>query len=286
VTAVSLPYLGLPGAMRALPSPNSPVTAAPSRGDVVHGLLSGGTAVHSRLHAKKAYSLSYTMLPASDADILLGFYQRLFGLGPFVFVDPSARNVLGLDVSTVGARPQAALGWVASAGSLGRASGAPSGCTASGVLTWSSLASAATLNPGSLAGSVSATAAPVYLPSEAVTVSMWVKASASAAMTLRLAGFNAAGTLTVSSVSTAVAATTSWQRFAVTAAVGNAALAAAAFVAPQLLLGSSVPASVSIAGVQLEYGDTATAWQPGFGSPRVLPTSSPGRESSRSSTSH
>lgn len=281
MSAIALPYLGKPASMRVLPSPNGPVTATPSRGDTAHGLLSGGVGVTARLHPKKTYSLPYQFLDAASAAVLLGFYYRLYGLGPFVFVDPSAVNVLGLDTSTCGVRAQASPGWIQSSGTLTvdtATTAPPAGAAASGVLKLAGAAAAATLQPGVAANTATVTAAPVYLPAEAVTVSLWIKASASASMSLQLCGYNTAGAVTVTSVAAAVAATTSWQRFTVTAAAGNGALAAAAFVLPRIVLGGSAPASLYVAGPQLEYGDTVTGWLPGLGSPRVLPTATPGRE--------
>jgi hypothetical protein len=72
--------------------------------------------------------------------------------------------------------------------------------------------------------------------------------------------------------------TTSFQRFSVSVAAGLAGLASSAFVLPRIVLGGTVPTSVTIAAAQLEYGTAATNWQPGLGSPRVLPTASPGRD--------
>lgn len=278
MSAITLPYLGLPGAMRALPSPNGPVAATPDKGDVVKSLLSGGVAVISRLHVRRSYSLPYEYLDAAGADLLLGFYNRLFGNGPFVYVDPSVRNVLGLDVSTCGLRTNASPDWIASTGTLTpAATGGPTGVT-TGVLAWTSLANGATLQPGLVANTATITKAPVYLPTEAVTVSLYAKASVSHTATLQLAGYDAAGVLNYSSSTASVALTTSWQRFTVSVAAGLVGLASSMFVLPRIVLGTTPPTSVSVAAAQIEYGTVATAFQPGFGSPRVLPAGSPGRD--------
>jgi hypothetical protein len=278
VSAISVPYLGKPGAMRVLPSPNSPVTATPSKGDVVHALLSGGVAVTTRLHARKTFSLPYTMLDSASADVLLGFYSRLYGLGPFAFVDPSVRNVLGLDVSTMGLRTNASPGWVASSGTLTpAAAGGPVGVD-SGLLTWSSLVASATLQPGLAVNTANTAAAPVYLPSEACTVSLYVKASAATTASLQLTGYSTAGAVNYTSSAASMSITTAFQRFTVSVAAGLAGLASSAFVLPRVVLGGTVPTSVTIAGAGLEYGTVATTWEPGHGSPRVLPTGTPGRD--------
>jgi hypothetical protein len=278
MTAIKVPYLGKPGAMRVLPSPNGAVAATPSKGDVVHNLLSGGVSVTTRLNAKRTYSLPFEFLDATSADTLLGFYNRLYGLGPFVFVDPSVRNVLGLDVSTVGLRTNATPGWIASSGVLTpTATGGPTGLD-TGVLTWTSLVASATVQPGTIANNASLTAAPVYLPTEACSVSLWVKASSATTASLQLTGYSTAGAVNYTGSATSMSLTTAWQQFTVSAVAGLAGLASSAFVLPRVVLGGTVPTSVTIAAAQLEYGTAATAWQPGHGSPRVLPTTTPGRD--------
>jgi hypothetical protein len=108
-------------------------------------------------------------------------------------------------------------------------------------------------------------------------VSVWVKASVAATLTLRIAGHNATGS-TLATVQQSISVTTSWQRFQLSASAGNSTLAGSAFVLPRLVMPtSSAPASVWIAGAQLEYADSASPFQPGMGSPRVLITSTPGR---------
>jgi len=161
---------------------------------------------------------------------------------------------------------------------LARAStGGPTGLQ-SGVLTWSSLAAAATLQPGAAANTADLTTAPVYVPGEAVTVSLYAKASGSSSgHSLQLVGYDAAGAVLVTSSAASLSLTTSWQRFSATVAAGAGAYASAVYVLPRLLLGGSVPTSVSIAGAQLEYADAVSSWQPGFGCPQVVITSSPGR---------
>jgi hypothetical protein len=278
MSAITLPYLGKPGAMRVLPSPTGPVQATPSKGDIVHNLLSGGVAVTTRLNAKRTYSLPFEFLDATSADTLLGFYNRLYGLGPFAYVDPSVRNVLGLDVSSMGLRTNAAPGWVASPGTLTpAATGGPTGLD-SGVLTWASLVASATLQPGAAANTAPITSAPAYLPTEACSVSLWAKASSATTASLQLTGYTAAGAVNYTGSATSMSLTTAWQLFTVSVAAGLAGLASSAFVLPRVVLGGTVPTSVSIAAAQLEYGTAATAWQPGHGSPRVLPTTTPGRD--------
>ncbi|HZC50887.1 MAG TPA: hypothetical protein VE441_00105, partial [Mycobacterium sp.] len=139
MSAVQFAYLGLPGSMVQLPIPRRGFEAPPSMGDAVHTLLSGGSAKVKQLYPKRSFTLPYDV-SAAEADTILGFYQGLYGTGPYRFVDPTARNMLPLDASALGLRPQADDGWNAAVGSLATAStGGPAGVL-SGVLTWTGFA--------------------------------------------------------------------------------------------------------------------------------------------------
>jgi hypothetical protein len=132
------------------------------------------------------------------------------------------------------------------------------------------------LRPGKVAGTADVKTAPVYLPGEPVTASVWAKASGTGAE-VRLDGFDASGALLASS--SAVSVPTTWTRLTVTLAAGSTALGASVFVLPTINATSSPPSNLWIAGAQLEYAATASAWDLGFGSPRVVITAGPGRSS-------
>lgn len=276
MSSIQYAYLGKAGSMRQLPVPRRGVESGPSMGDSLHTLLSGGSAVVRNLNPKRAWSLPYDVTTA-EADVILGFYQGIYGIGPWRFVDPTTRNVLALDASICGARTYADDGWVKSTGTLTpAATGGPTGVD-SGVIVWTGVAASATLQPGSVANTADLATAPVYIPAEPVTVSLYAKASSSTTHTLQLVGYNAAGAVSVTSSTTSMALTTSFQRFSVTIAAGAAAYASAVYVLPRILVGGTAPTSITIAGAQVEYGDTLTTWQPGFGSPAVVVSGSPGR---------
>jgi hypothetical protein len=279
MSAITLPYLGKPGAMRVLPSPTGAVQATPSKGDVVHNLLSGGVSVTTRLNAKRTYSLPFEFLDATSADTLLGFYNRLYGLGPFAYVDPSVRNVLGARRVVDGAADQRRprLGGLVRhphAGGYRRPDRPGQRRAHLGV-------------PGGVGDAAARDASehrqpsprrPAYLPTEACSVSLWAKASSATTASLQLTGYSAAGAVNYTGSATSMSLTTAWQQFTVSVAAGLAGLASSALVLPRVVLGGTVPTSVTIAAAQLEYGTAATAWQPGHGSPRVLPTTTPGRD--------
>src|SRR4051812_17609194 len=260
--------------MRTVGIPRRGFDSSPSMGDAAHTLLSGGTAMVRNLNPKRFFSLPYDVTEP-ESDVILGFDQGISGLGPWRFVDPTPQNVLPLDASICGARTYADDGWVASTGTLTVGTGAP---VDSAVLTWSSLGAAATLQPGTVANTANIDTAPTYLPNEAVTVSLYAKASSvSAGHSLQVVGYNAAGAVIVSSTSTTMSLTTSFQRFTVTVGAQAAAYAAAVYVLPRVLLSGTPPTSVSIAGAQVEFADAVSTWQAGYGCPKVVVSGTPGR---------
>lgn len=248
-------------------------------GDAVSTALSGTTSVFRNLYPKRTFSLAYGFMDAASADLLLAFYQGLFGIGPFIYVDASARNMLAFDVSACGRRTVASPGWVASTGTLaGGTTGGPTQVPTSGVLTWTTPTASATLQPGLNANTADVLTAPPNLTTEAVTVSLWVKCASSKSVTLQLVGYDSAGAVVNATLTSTATVGTTWTQMTVSAAAGVGALSSSVFVLPRLVVGASAPTSIQIAGAQLEYGSAATSWQPGFGAPRVVITGSPGRD--------
>jgi hypothetical protein len=277
MSAIQFAYLGKAGAMQQLVQPPKGFQGDPSLGDSAHTLLSGGTAMVRNLNAKKLFTLPYDVT-ADQSDVILGFYRGLYGTGPYRFVDPTARNMLGLDVSTLGLRGAAALGWYQSTGNVARSSSGGPSSLQTGVLTWSSLSASATIQPGVATNTADVNSAPVYISAEPVTVSVYVMASSSSSgHTLQLVGYDSAGAVLVSSANVSMSLTTSWQRFSVTIAAGAGGYGSAIYVLPRIVLGAAVPTSVSVAAAQLEYADTVSTWQPGFGCPKVVISQGPGR---------
>jgi hypothetical protein len=275
MSRITLPYLGFAGAMNRLPSPNSPMDAPPDRKATVHTLITGGQRTTQRLHAKQSYSLPFQLLTEADSDLISALYRGLYDPPAgtdFVFVDPSVRNVLGLDVSTMGLRAGASAGWVSGGGTLvATTTGGPSGVQ-SGVLTWTPSASSKAFNPGPTSGTADVTRAPVHIPGESVTVSLWIKSASSVSVTFQVGGYGTDGSFSSVLATTVVAATTSWQRVSLSFAMTSTTLG---FVLPRLV--SSATTALSIAGAQTEYASSVSAWQPGYGSPRVSIVAPPGR---------
>lgn len=260
--------------MRQMPAPRDEVDMTPSRGDVVHELLSGGVAVTRMLRSKRLYSLPYPDLSADEADLLLNFYRGIYGSGPWLYVDPSTRNVLPLDASTFGIRTQAAPGWSASSGTVALDATTAPPVDTSAVLKWSAPASTATLWP-----TVDVATAAPYLPNEPATFSVWLKASVAHTPRLFLSSVNSAtGAFVDWGAQAAIALTTSWQRFSITVQPGSYSFTGnALLLRPALALSTSPPATVWAAAAQLEYARTVSTFSPGASVARTVIAGSPGR---------
>lgn len=287
-------YLGRAGSMVELPSANGPIDRPSARGETVHTLASGGTAVTRTPLSKRNWSLPFESLESGDADVINGFYDGMFGVGPFRFVDPTVRNVLPFAASVTGAATTQPLGWGMTVGAVTVAGSSPDAAPNADALQWSgaSRPSGSYLQLGAPAVDVST--APPWVPSEFCAASLWVKTiSGSVAATFGLHGYYTDGTqltaaywtsqgisAAASAVTTPVTITTTWQRLVVVTSPGEAVLttgAGAALLVPRLTLTASTSSTVQFSAAQVEYGDAPTAWQAGFGAPPVILTASPGR---------
>lgn len=269
-------WLGTPGAMQKLPQITNNVVEAPRSRSVQSTVTAdGGTTTVALMDAKTAWALSWAYLSEQEADLIDSFADGLFGAGPFRLVDPTRRNVLSMDDSTMGLRSYAASRWVASSGPLtSNPTGGPAGLP-SAALVWSSMPVGASLVLPSLTSTtnVDITAAPVLLADEAVSLSLYVKASTATSHFLQIAGYSATGLLTGTPLQVTIPVTTTWRRFAVTATPGY--FGSAVFVSPRLVAGATSVSSLSVAAAQLEYGQV-TDWQRGYGAPQVNITAAPG----------
>lgn len=278
MTSIFYPYLGKPGAMRRLPGPTDVVTADPSLSETAHTLASGGTAVTRMARAKHAWSLPYPALRPDEADVLKGFYLRLYGSGPWRFVDPTQTNALPYHVSVTGGLSSSPLGWSASSGTLTIVGTPPDQAADAGVLTWTGqVGASATLLAGAGGLTADPLTAPVWLPSEFCAMSMWVKAAAGATVRAYLLGCNANGASVSNALTTAVTTTGAWQRVVVVASPNEPAFVASAVALVTPCLSVSSATAVSMSGAQIQYGSEATSWRIGAGCPRVTIPSTIGR---------
>lgn len=269
------PYLVVPGStVISLPGPTGNIEVNVSRSDTVHTLIGGGTTVTRRKGSKKSYSLPYSSRPGVGVDDLLwSIYRGVYGDGPFVFVDPSANNVLSLDQSTFGVRTGADDGWTVNTGSIvADGSTAPPAGVASVSALWVTPAAAQFMMPGSSTTTADTTSAAMYIPAEWTCFSIYLKATGACTVTLALRNYDANTGASLGLLgNTTVTPTSSWARYFYALAPG----ASAEMVVPRVTLASGTPSDVWFAGPQLEYAQFPSLWCAGYGAARVLVTAAP-----------
>lgn len=293
-------YLGFPGAMTRLSRiPDSSYTSIASRGETVHTLISGGTAVTRLPKTKRSWVLPFSGMTEDTANYLVAFYSGTMGLGPFVLVDPAWRNKFGADVSSLGG-PQASTtavntlaGWsvsVSSAMALSNPVTAVGFSPLSDAMLFQNSTAGTKIGLGTWTTGtlVPRTAdAPVYLLDQPSAVSIYAKlntGSASATISWQANGVDALGNVQIAGSTQTTTLTSSWTRLTSYVSSGNAN---ALYVIPTLTNTTSGATSIILSCADLQYGPTsATTLQPwvvGLGSPRVI--SVPGQSGAFISTS-
>src|SRR5688500_7590724 len=86
-------WLGRPGALTEIKMPDRDYTRTGNDHRVVHTLLDG-FATSRMLRYRRAWLLQYSWLFPDAQSILMEYVTRQRGIGPYVFIDPHARNVL------------------------------------------------------------------------------------------------------------------------------------------------------------------------------------------------
>jgi hypothetical protein len=265
-------YLGPAGALSRLRIPDAGYAAPLARGEVIHELIGGGTAVTRRRLARRAYGLAFSGCTPDTAAILVGYYMGDFGDGPFCFVDPAWRNQLTDAASTFGARADAVDGWALSnpgGETVTFSTSIAPFASPSGVAVWAGAGNGSHLGTGSWNGAVlvpDTTLACPYLTEVTQPVSVYVRtASSTASVSLRGLAVAADGTV-ASTTTTTVTATTTWQR--VTALV-PAALSTL-YVLADVLCNTAAAPNIYLSCASIQYGVTLPgAWVGGAGVPRV-----------------
>lgn len=272
-TQLNTYYLGVQGAMRALRIPDAGVTCSTSRSEVVHQLISGGTAATRRDRARRNWQLGFGGTTPDTASLLTAFYQGSFGDGPFCFVDPAWRNALSFEASTFGVRVQAISAWSTSVtgNPLSYDTTVTPPVVGSGVARWAGAQNTNRVGLGVWTGFVftpSATFAPPYLPAVVTTLSVYARAvSGTPSLSLRGLVVDATGTA-LSTTTTTVTLSSSFQRVTVTA---PASVANGVYVVPDLLCNTN-SSVINFAGADVQYtaATPTPAWVPGFGIARVV----------------
>lgn len=286
-------YLGQPGALALLPSPNDAVSRPRQRNRSLVRLYNGGSTVLMQQYAKGQWTLSWDHLYNADADVIHAFADGAMGRGPFGLIDPTVRNMLTFEVASTGIRTSADIGWQANGGTVAR-SGAVSPQRFAGVLSWSGMDVGDVLtmqasydlvplrwmdldshawqdDPYTWAGypdnpqwSGDTSTVPFWVPGLPVSFSVSAKGSSTVNLTALCLDVNGnpVGTVLLATATL----TAAWTRL--TGTLSNTP-AGTAFVLPSLAMAAN-PAVVSVCAAQGEYASTASLWQPGYGSPRVV----------------
>lgn len=273
-------YLGKPGAMNKFRMPDSGYASSGSRGENVQQLASGGIAVTRRPKVKRTWTLPFSGLTPDSANLLTAYYAGTMGLGPYIFVDPAWRNVLGTDVSSMGANLQAVSGWataITSTQTLAFDSATAAQFVESGVMDWTGATTASKLGVGSWVGGVlipSVNEAPVYLSDQPSAVSIYGRTvTSTASVTLQGLGVTAAGSISVTgSSATATLSTAGWTRLTSFVASGTSG---ALYEIPLITCNTASAPVIQLCCADLQYGVSVAAsnllaWVLGYGSPRVV----------------
>lgn len=263
-------WLGQPGAMIELPSPDPSLYQAPrSRGEVEQGLASGASGMIRFPHSVSRWTLGWPRLAGRNRSVVDGFYRGAFGSGPFCFVPPEDVNRLTLKQSMCGALNGVAEGWVASVGTVTYNAAVASPVAPCGVLDWSAEAANALLMPGINAGppTPDPSFSIPYLPAEPFAWSVWLStASGTASVRLVLSGRNAAGTVvTAVNGPTVTVSAGAWTLLQMSLNPGD--LTTSPYVLP--LLQSLDGHPVRVSAPQAEFRNFRTDWDLGSGVPRV-----------------
>jgi hypothetical protein len=269
-------WLGKPGNMIELPSPLvDGYTANGSMGEVEHGLSGGGSAVTRFDSMMRRWTIPFLHLAGRDYQVVNGFYRRLFGAGPWAFVDPEGTNRLTLAQSMCGGLHGVAEGWVTTRGTVGYDSTVAPAQIPSGVLRWAGASTGSLL---AAADALSAFPLPIpdpvrgipYLPAMPLTAYFWVAAaSGTANVHAYLSGLAADGSSVHTVTGPTVALTTTPQLVAVIVPDAGE-FTTASWLVPQLQCQSASAPDILVSNPQIDYRDEVTDWTAGTGVPRVI----------------
>lgn len=272
-------YLGKPGAMQNLGLPQAGYNSTGGRGEAVHPLINGGTAVTRVPKTKRLWQIPAATLTEDAVNQLLAFYAGTMGRGPFVLVDPAWRNKLGDDVSTMGAVKQAITGWsTLNAGALAWDGTDTPPLPESDIMTWTGAGNTSKITVGTWSGSsiIPRTAeAPPYLGDmvgEAAAGSVYLRtATGTASLSVTCLGLDGAGGSASGSATTATISSAGWTRLTNFAPAGISGMK---YVGLQVACNTSSAPVIWVAAADIQFGPTSLAtlqpWVVGLGSPRVI----------------
>lgn len=250
-------YLGPLGNLRELPCPELDVQLTTTRYGGIHQSLSGARHMDVTGH-RSEYVMEFNYLDQDEYRWLEALHTRLIP-GPFRLINPLKKNRLSLAASTFQAGNYLGAGiqvesqlwewdydWPSAAG-FGARSMKFQGWQVPYALRFDRKIRV-----------------PV-VPGEAVTWSIWMKASAAQTVSVVMNWFDRTTQMS-GTPTTSASVGTSWTRFSVTGTPPTGAFSAQ----PALVLPTDTGENIWIAAPQFEVGSTATSWELGGGAPEVV----------------
>jgi hypothetical protein len=265
-------WLGKPGNMIELPSPQvDGYTANGAAGEVEHGLSGGGSAVTRFDSMMRRWNIAFLHLAGRDYQVVNAFYRRLLGFGPWCFLPPEETNRLALAQSMCGGLHGVAEGWTPTTGTIAYNSAATPYAVPSGVLRYTGGTSGAAVRAGYNSGTgVDLDHAAPYIPAEPYTASSYAAVpTGAAAARMQLLGIAADGVTIVTTLNgPTVTLATAPALLSVTALPGD--LIGSAYVVLSMQNQSVSSSTIDMSCAQLEMRDEPTDWAVGTGVPRVI----------------
>lgn len=235
-------------------------------------LASGGVATFRRRYTKRSYSIAWSILTASEIDILNSFFTGIQGAGPYCLVDPSWGNQLPANAASMGAVLGTFPEWVPTSGTLAVSAQLPPTGYLSGVAQWSGAGNGDNLSEGSYP--IDPTFVSPVLRGVAHRKAIWAKVtSGSAHLTAAMySAPSALGSATLVATGTPVTLSGTWQEVSVSVASSFSWASDALYVRAEFDVSSASTPVVQFAAASATYG-TSTAlspWVSGVGVPRVV----------------
>jgi hypothetical protein len=260
-------YLGRPGALKAIKSPDAGYDRTLDVATTAHRLLSGATAADRSVRGTRTWTLAWNRLAEADWALLQGLYTRQYGPGPFTLIDPATRNFLATNQAS-GTSARVDTTGFSVTGSETVASSTTSAYQGTQSLAWGL--------PASVTSGILRLTAPTGRDYLAVPVgeqwTAWVQALGSGAgvrARMQLVWLTAAESIiSTDTDSYTTLSTSTWSRLTITRTPPTNAV----YLEPRVQVDPtsiSATRTVYIGAARLLLGADDSAWRPGTGLPQV-----------------
>lgn len=277
-------WIGKPGAMQMFPCVDLGYTAPWSRNTITHDLASGGRATSKRAHAKRSWILKFAYRDENSAQLVRNLFLGLPYKGPYNFYDPAVRNQLSTSASSCGALlKKQPTSWSLSGGALAYYTGTVAmPLYGTGAMQWSGAGSTSKIWLGGSASSTVFTqrdCAPV-LPSRGACFSFYARTltgTANVAGDIRTEDAGGTTGIVTQAGSSTGLTSTAWTRVST---IWTGTGTPRASIIPTINCLTVAAPTILIAGAQLEYAPSLSAWTAGLGPARVSVSDDLGGDSS------